>query len=442
MAREPASIDAKGIFESGLEHQEHSYSPAGNGYRDCLSLRTGAHDDAKMNDSLTHHRDAHGTSPCKASPNDTRVPKGAPRIREAVFDDYAQIAALQIRNGLNTRSYLDWMTLWKSNPVYEELQHRFPIGWVLETAEGEIVGSIGNIALACHFRGRNLRAAAACDWVVDPRHRGSSMHLLDRFMSQNDTDLFMTTTASANSEPALKMFEWSKVPTEEWNKSAFWVTNYPGFAKSVLNLKSVPMPEFLSYPVSAALFCRDILRHSETRLNGSNSDLELSPGFDHRFDEFWGELKQQNHNVLLPNRSQETLAWHFRLPLMRRQLTILSKSKGSRLVAYAIFDRQDTPAWGLKRIRLVDFQALNDFENILPSAISWMLRKCRQDGIHILENVGSWVNLSKLPQLPKPYYRALPATLYYYHAPNKLLSETLNNPAVWAPTTFDGDASI
>jgi len=37
------------------------------------------------------------------------------------------------------------------------------------------------------------------------------MHLLDRFMSQNDTDLFMTTTASANSEPALKMFEWSKV---------------------------------------------------------------------------------------------------------------------------------------------------------------------------------------------------------------------------------------
>jgi hypothetical protein len=27
---DPASIDAQGIFESGLEHQERRYSPAGN----------------------------------------------------------------------------------------------------------------------------------------------------------------------------------------------------------------------------------------------------------------------------------------------------------------------------------------------------------------------------------------------------------------------------
>jgi hypothetical protein len=368
--------------------------------------------------------------------------KDSTRIREAVFDDYDQIARLQIRNGLTSRSYLDWITLWRSNPVYEELRRQFPIGWVLETAEGEIAGSIGNIPLACHFRGRNLRAAAACDWVVDPPYRSSSMYLLDRFMSQNDTDLFMTTTASANSERALKMFEWSRVPAGAWDKSAFWVTNYPGFAKSVLNLKSVPMPELLSYPVSAALLCRDIFKHNETGLNGSNSELELCSSFDNRFDDFWGELKQQNDNILLPYRSRETLEWHFRSPLLRQQLTILSKSKGSRLVAYAIFDRLDNPAWGLKRIRLVDFQALNGFENILPSAVCRMLRKCREDGIHILENVGCWLDLARLPQLPKPYYRTLPAALYYYHAPNTLFSETLNNPAVWAPTTFDGDASV
>ena len=395
-----------------------------------------------MNESLTDPRDTRGTSPSKASLSETNLPKRAPKIREAAFEDYARIAPLQIRNGLTTRSHLDWITLWKSNPAYEEFQHRFPIGWVLETSNGEIVGSIGNIPLACHFKGRKLRAAAACDWVVDPCYRGSSMHLLDRFMSQNNTDLFMTTTASANSEPALKMFEWSRVPTEGWDKSAFWVTNYPGFAKSLLNLKSVPMPEFLSYPVSAALFCRDILSHSATEPNGSNSELELCAGFDNRFDAFWEELKQQNDNILLPDRSRKTLAWHFRSPLIRQQLTIVSKSKGSRIVAYAIFDRQDNPACGLERMRLVDFQALNGFEDVLPSAVSWMLRKCRQDGIHILENVGCWLNLSRLAKLPKPYFRSLPAALYYYHAPNPRLSETLANPAVWVPTTFDGDASI
>jgi len=43
----------------------------------------------------------------------------------------------------------------------------------------------------------------------------------------------------------------------------------------------------------------------------------LCPGFDNRFDDFWSELKQQNDNILLACRSRETLAWHFRSPLMR-----------------------------------------------------------------------------------------------------------------------------
>jgi hypothetical protein len=368
--------------------------------------------------------------------------KDSTRIREAVFDDYDQIAPLLIRNGLTPRNHSDWITLWKTNPVYEELRHEFPIGWVLETSRGDIVGLIGNVPLACHFRGLHLRTAAAFDWVVDPGYRSSSMHLLDRFMSQNDTDLFMTTTASANSEPVLKMFEWSRVPVEAFDKSAFWITNYAGFTKSVLNLKSVPMPELLSYPLSALLFCRDIFRHNETGLNGSNSELELCSSFDNRFDDFWEELKQQNDNILMHYRSRETLEWHFRRPMMRQQLMILAKSKGSRLVAYAIFDRQDNPARELKRFRLVDFQALNGFENVLASAVCWMLRRCREDGIDILENVGGWLDLSRLSKPPKPYYRTLPAALYYYNAPSKELSATLNNPAVWAPTTFDGDASL
>src|ERR1700724_1658578 len=123
--------------------------------------------------------------PGKASVNKTGPLKDSAKIREAIFDDYDQIASLQIRNGLTARANSDWITLWRSNPVYEELKHQFPIGWVLETGEGALVGSIGNIPLACHFRGQKRRAAAACDWVVDRSYRSSSMLLLDRFMSQN-----------------------------------------------------------------------------------------------------------------------------------------------------------------------------------------------------------------------------------------------------------------
>ena len=73
--------------------------------------------------------------------------KTPPKLREAAFDDYSQIAALQVRNGLNIRPYADWVAQWRGNPVYEE--SRGPIGWVLETAEREIVGQIRK-ALARH----------------------------------------------------------------------------------------------------------------------------------------------------------------------------------------------------------------------------------------------------------------------------------------------------
>src|ERR1044071_1981989 len=98
-----------------------------------------------------------------------------PNIREAEFQDYGQISALHVRNGLATRFREDWMALWTGNPAYNTSRQHCPIGWVLENDKGEIVGSIGNIPLTYHFRRRELRAAAPCSWVVDPPYRGYSM---------------------------------------------------------------------------------------------------------------------------------------------------------------------------------------------------------------------------------------------------------------------------
>src|SRR5437899_4791557 len=145
-----------------------------------------------------------------AAAHQTRAPKRSLKSRETSFDDYPQIAALQIRNGLATRSYEDWVALWKCNPVYKQRQGQWPIGWILETEEGEIVGSIGNIPLAYYFRGRELSGAAACAWVVDAPYRGYSMSLLSRLTGQKDVDLVVSTTVSSSSEPALTVFQWSR----------------------------------------------------------------------------------------------------------------------------------------------------------------------------------------------------------------------------------------
>ncbi len=66
----------------------------------------------------------------------------------------------------------------------------------------------------------------------------------------------------------------------------------------------------------------------------------------------------------------------------------------------------------------------------------------REEGIHILEVTGFWLNRLGLPQVAAPCHRTLSSWAYYYKANDKQLSETLRDPNVWAPTSFDGDASL
>ena len=371
----------------------------------------------------------------------TERPARPPQMRQASVDDYGQIAALQVRNGFTIISYEDWMAFWRENPVYKQ-DRQCPIGWVLETESGEIVGYIGNIPLAYRFAGRELRAAAACSWVVDACYRGCGfgMRLMNRLMRQKDIDVFVFTTMNSVSEPLARSLGFSKVPVGTWNKKAFWITNCRGFSQSALKKKSVPFATVAGYPVGAALFCWNSLRDGMPV--SSTSEIELCTDFDSRFDDFWEDLKYQNDNVLLADRTRETLQWHFRSALSRRRASILAVSKGSRLDAYAIFDRQDNHALGLRRVRFVDFQALNGSEDALRPALCWMLRKCREEGVHSLEVTGCWLDRPGLPQIRAPYHRTLSSWGYYYKATNRELSEQLKNPKVWAPSSFDGDSSL
>jgi hypothetical protein len=76
------------------------------------------------------------------------------------------------------------VALWRGDPVYEACAGQWPIGWVLEAENGEIVGSIGNLPLVYRFRGRELRVGSPIGWAVDPRYRGYSLLILDQFLKQ------------------------------------------------------------------------------------------------------------------------------------------------------------------------------------------------------------------------------------------------------------------
>jgi len=363
-------------------------------------------------------------------------------VREASFVDYDAITLLASRYGLETKSYEEWSHLWLGNLLYTDSRLRWPIGWVLEADGKRIVGYLGNIPRWYELHGTKITAAATYSWVVESSYRGYSLLLLDRYFSQADVGLFLSTTLNAQSFSAFTAFNSSPVPVGAWNRSAFWITHYRGFASSWAAFNGLPLVRLLSYALSVPLFLKSFSARSIRDLNSGGIEVGCCNSFDDRFDSFWRTLRSNNFGTLLGVRTREVLQWHFKYAILQNRIWILTITKDSELVSYAIFCRLDNPKVGLKRIRLVDFQVLNGDMTPLLAMLSRALGKCRKEGIHMLEYIGYSREAEDLIDCFNPQERTLPCYSYYYKSKDPSLARTLANPNVWNPTLFDGDSSL
>lgn len=364
------------------------------------------------------------------------------QVRGASLDDYPQIAELERRYGLETKVEEEWRHLWVNNPVYRQIATNWPIGWVLQDSKQKIVGYIGNIPLSYELEGRKLLAAITRAWVVDSEYRSYALLLLDYFFAQSNVDLYLTTTLNSEAFEGFQSFGPSAVPVGDWDHSRFWITNYAGFLASWLKLKHVRFAKGFSYPLSLIEFLGRQLSGTNFGLKRKEVDVEVCPSFDERFDYFWEELKAKRAQLLLATRRREMLDWHFKHPLLRNEVWILCVSKGSRLVAYSIFYRQDNLEFGLKRLRLADFQTIESDESLLLPMLSHALRRCRREGIHILEILGISSEKARVIAKLNPYRRKLSSWLSFYKASKPQLAEILKNPKRWDLSCFDGDISL
>lgn len=363
----------------------------------------------------------------------------SPRIREARFDDYPQIAALQSRYGFGSDSYEEWAHLWINNPLYRQLTG-WPIGWVLE--HNGILGYIGNIPLPYEFGGRRIIAATSRGWVVDASFRSYSFGLLSRFFAQKPVDLFLNTTVNAYANAGQQAFGASRIPTGTWDKSAFWITEYRGFASSLLAYKRLPNLKVFKLPLAFGLFLKDGVAKRTSELIGHNAAARFCSNFDDRFDVFWGKLRLFNSRVLLALRSREMLEWHFQRAATQGRAWILIIEDSAELAAYAIFLRRDLQKFNLKRVMLIDFEALEGKNELLVSMLSIALERCRRDGIHMLETVGFSSEKRRIIDRVAPHRRSLPSWLYFYKTRDEYLARVLKEPTFWDPSCFDGDAGL
>src|SRR6185437_8658509 len=127
---------------------------------------------------------------------------------------------------------------------------------------------------------------------------------------------------------------------------------------------------------------------------------------------------------------------------LKRRLWIATVSDGPDLAAYAVFHRNESPTHGLKRVRLIDFQSLDQTTTLMPPVLAWALNRCRREGIHMFECVGRWLDPGGFLDWAAPYRRKLATWIYYYRANDPALAASLADPGAWAPSLFDGDASL
>ena len=372
---------------------------------------------------------------------DARTLRRPLNLREASYEDYAQIAALESKYGLEAKVFDEWKHLWFNNPAYKEHQGSMPIGWVLEAANQKIVGYLGNIPLHYEVEGRRLLASVAHAWVVETDYRPYSVLLLERYFSQKIVDLFLNATVGPRAADAFAAFQSVPVPVGDWDRSLFWITNYQHFLMGWLAMKAFPLAKPLSYLLSFGIFLKDAF--TQRRLGPQNEvELERCTEVDARFDIFWEALRKINSHRLMAVRSREVLEWHFKYALLQNKAWIVTATKGSDLAAYAIFHRHDNLRYGLRRIRLVDYQTLDGNTAYLGSMLSWALERCKGEGVDMLESIGFCAHKRNVIEQFAPHQRRLPSWLYFYKTGDQHLAEKLNEPGVWDPSQYDGDASF
>lgn len=376
------------------------------------------------------------------APLQTRNSK-PPKIREARFRDHAQIAALARRFGLGFEDEAAWERLWKENPAYRGIENEFPIGWVLEDSGG-VRGYLGNVPLRYELSGKNLLAAATRSWVVDGAYRGYALMLLRPFYQQQKVDLFLGTSVNSHSGVAAGIFKNIRVPVGAWDRSLFWITHFRGFTESFFAKKGWDFAKPFSFPVSLGLSLRDQVRGSGFRRSSSDPAVVGVEDFSDCFDAFWSELRKVKAGVLLAVRDRETLAWHFRTALRRKEAWIYEFHQNGRMIGYAIFLRQERPQVGLNRVCLVDFQCIEEerCDSMFMSALWSAFERCRQESIHMLELIGLPQSLEAKAELAAPHRRKLDNWMYFYKPNSAALAAALEDPRVWEPSLFDGDSSL
>lgn len=364
-------------------------------------------------------------------------------MTEACLDDYNGIMALFKRHDIPRKKYAEWKHLWQGNPILKEENKSWPQGWVLKDS-GKIVGYLGNIPLEYFFQGKRLIAAAAHVWVVDEAFRQYSVLLINNYFRQEKADFLINTTGgNPVTRKIFLAYKARKIPALLYDQAQFSILDYPAFIKSVLMKKGIKFWRkfcFFTAPLSFFIRIGVRVRNIAQYVGDIGCKAKKCDQIDDQFDEFWQELSKQKKRLFC-TRDSAWIRWRYKYALADSKVWIYTIEDNCQMIAYAIFMRDDKPELELKRVRLVDLQMIEETPSLVFKLLAAAERRCRKEGVHMLESVGF------LPVKRQSISRWLPhkrdiQVWPFYKTDNTSLDNEFQDLDVWDPCLYDGDGSF
>lgn len=374
-----------------------------------------------------------------ADPITAAAPVRPPRLRPARFADHPAIHRLESVFFPDSLPDGDRRRLFTDSPLWPRLGDGWPVGWVLEDADGRIVGSLNNVPSAYRLDGEERLCANGHCWVALPAYRGYAAMLMDEYFTQERPDLVLSAKVGADATAVWGAYA-RRVPVGDWSRAAYAITRYRDFARTALRIKRVPLAAAGAPVLAGALRVRDAVAARSLPPDPPSYTFSAIAGFDDRFDAFWRELLARQPGRLLGVRDAATLRWHYGVPLRDGRIRVVTAVRDGLLRAYCVLKRHVRPT-GVHSVKLVDVQSVDPGVDLLPGMLRVALRWAAADGAAVLEHHGCGLPRTRAFDAVAPYRATKPAWSFYYRAADRELDARLADPDVWDPSEYDGDSS-
>lgn len=354
------------------------------------------------------------------------------RVRPASLKDLEAIRAVSIRNGLSSFHPDEVRQWWLSHPFRKEFEG-VPIGWVLESDAGEVVGTFSNIQMMYELDGKRIKAGVGGSWAVDAAERSSSLLLAVAYFTQNGVDLCLNGSASSVAARLMPALKAERIPSPDYDLRYFWIAGHRAFAAAALRKKKIPAASLLA-PVAGLGLWATGLRFERRR--SEPPGLKRFSGFSEEFDAFWEKLRQEPGR-LRAVRTSAALAWRFGASLRQNRAVVLGLMRGGELRGYVVLLESAREHLRLRQYTIADLQALEDSREVVLDLLAAALEATRREGLDALEWKG-WNTVKRglaSSQRPKSYRDSV--WPLFYKALHPDLLPVLTQAGRWDFSPFD-----